>query len=69
MNPYFDMYEYEMLDLDEGLYAFFDKNKDYKSLKEYESKVLGYRREIKEIELREEARERMNKREKEERER
>ncbi len=35
MNPYFDIYRYTDIDFDEKMYAFFDKNKDYKSLKEY----------------------------------
>lgn len=48
MNPYFDIYQYEILELDEGMWQFFDERKDYKQLKEYEGKVLGLKREIKE---------------------
>lgn len=33
MNPYFDIYQYSDINLDEKIYKFFDKNKDYKLLK------------------------------------
>jgi hypothetical protein len=48
MNPYFDIYQYEALELDEAMWEFFDQNKDYKQVKEYEAKVLGMKREVKE---------------------
>jgi hypothetical protein len=49
MNPYFDIYKYEGLELDEAMWEFFDQNKDYKQVKEYEAKVLGLKREMKEV--------------------
>ncbi len=50
MNPYFDIYQYEALELDEHMWQFFDHNKDYRQLKEYEAKVFALRRELKEAE-------------------
>lgn len=58
MNPYFDIYQYEGLDLDESTWKFFDQNKDYKQLKDYESKLLQLKRELKEAQINYEAKER-----------
>lgn len=33
MNPYFDIYKYTDLNLDEREWIFFDQHKDYKTLK------------------------------------
>ena len=44
MNPYFDIYQYESLELDETMWKFFDEKKDYKQLKEYENKLLQLKR-------------------------
>jgi hypothetical protein len=58
MNPFFDIYHYESLDLDETMWQFFDQKKDYKQLKEYEAKILALNRELKESQVNHEARER-----------
>lgn len=51
MNPYFDIYQYELLQLDESLWKFFDQNKDYKQMKEYENKISQLRRELKQSQV------------------
>lgn len=58
MNPYFDIYQYEGLDLDQTMWAFFNDKKNYKHLKEYESKVFSLKRELKESEVKLEVRQR-----------
>jgi hypothetical protein len=58
MNPYFDIYKYDMLEFDEKQFEFFDKNKDYRQLKEYEALVARLKREVKEHQLKAEFKER-----------
>lgn len=50
MNPYFNIYQYQSLELNEEEFIFFNANKDYRQLKEYEREVGQVKRELKEEE-------------------